>query len=236
VTLAEGLHHVGAVQVAIDGPVASGKSTVAKRLARQLGYTFLDTGALYRATAYLAHRARVDAGDESAVAGLITERSPSVVLDSQDPLSYRILADGELLGGELFSGEVATTVSRIAAMPSVRTKLLAAQRRFADGRNIVMAGRDIGTVVLPEATCKFFLTASIDTRVDRRLRQLEARGIEIDRATLKKDIESRDRRDSSRAVSPLLKASDALEVDTSDMSVDQVVTMLERVVRERMSP
>lgn len=215
----------GVVQIAIDGPVASGKSTVAKKLAARLQYLFLDTGALYRAVAYLA-LAKAHSGDEATIEQLIGAESPQVVVDPQDPLNYRIRVDGRLLREELFRPDVSMTVSRIAAMPLVRRKLLNAQRAFAGERNIVMAGRDIGTVVLPQAQHKFFLTASIDTRVDRRLRQLEARGIQIDRATLKNEIQQRDRRDTSRPVSPLVKAADAIEIDTSHLSAETVVALL----------
>lgn len=218
------------MQIAIDGPVASGKSTVAKKLAARLRFLFLDTGALYRAVAYLA-LAKAQSADEATIEQLIGPESPQVVVDPQDPLNYRIRADGRLLREELFTPDVSMTVSRIAAMPLVRRKLLNAQRAFAAERNIVMAGRDIGTVVLPQAQHKFFLTASIDTRVDRRLRQLEARGIQIERATLKSEIQNRDRRDTSRPVSPLVKAADAIEIDTSNLSAEAVVDLLADLVR-----
>jgi len=223
-----------AIQIAIDGPVASGKSTVAKRLAARLGFLFLDTGALYRAVAYMALEHAASLTDEEAIVALIAVGSPGVVIDPSDALNYRISVGGKLLREELFLPDVSRAVSRVAAMPKVRHKLLNAQRAFAEDRNIVMAGRDIGTVVLPRAQRKFFLTASIDTRVDRRLRQLEARGIQIARDTLKTEIQSRDQRDINRAVSPLVKAPDALEVDTSTMSVDAVVDALETAVRARL--
>jgi len=223
------------MQIAIDGPVASGKSTVARKLSGRLGFLFLDTGALYRAVAYLALRKGTSA-DEAAIEALITPRSPEVVVDPNDALNARILVDGKVLREELFAPEVSLTVSRVAAMPAVRRKLLSAQRAFADERNIVMAGRDIGTVVLPRASPKFFLTASLDTRVDRRLRQLAARGIQIERDTLRTEIQNRDRRDSSRAVSPLVRAADATEIDTSDMSVEEVVAVLADAVRARAKP
>ncbi len=223
-----------AIQIAIDGPVASGKSTVAKRLAARLGFLFLDTGALYRAVAYMALEQAASLTDEEAIIALIAAGSPGVVVDPSDALNYRISVGGKLLREELFLPDVSRAVSRVAAMPKVRHKLLNAQRAFAEDRNIVMAGRDIGTVVLPRAQRKFFLTASIDTRVDRRLRQLEARGIQIARDTLKTEIQNRDQRDINRAVSPLVKAPDALEVDTSTMAVDEVVDALETAVRARL--
>ncbi len=219
------------VQVAIDGPVASGKSTVARKLADRLGFVFLDTGALYRAVAYLALERAVVPTDEADVDALVAEHMPEVVTDERDPLTYRILIDGKLLGQELFALPVSQAVSPIAAMPKIRQRLIGVQRSFAEGRDVVMAGRDIGTVVLPEAGFKFYLTASIDARVDRRLRELVALGITIDRETLREEIVIRDQRDTTRAVSPLAPAPDAVLVDTSAMTVDEVVGRLEQMVR-----
>jgi cytidylate kinase len=219
------------IQIAIDGPVASGKSTVAHRLADQLGFVFLDTGALYRAVAYLALERSVSPNDEHSVEALIEAHLPQVVLDPNDPLTYRIRIGGKLLGQELFTLPVSQAVSPIAAMPKIRQRLIGAQRAFAAGRNVVMAGRDIGTVVLPDATFKFYLTASTEARVDRRLRELIALGITIDHDTLRDEIISRDQRDSTRKISPLAKAPDAVEIDTSNMSVNEVVDTIEQRVK-----
>ncbi len=218
------------LQIAIDGPVASGKSTVACKLAEQLGFAFLDTGALYRAVAHLALERHVAPDDETRVDQLLVKSVPEVVVDGRNPLRYRIRIDGKLLAQELFAPSVSQAVSPIAAMPMVRRRLIGAQRAFAANRNVVMAGRDIGTVVLPEARYKFFLTASVDARVDRRLRELHALGINIDREALREEILGRDARDTMRKVSPLAKARDAIEIDTSDMTVEEVVTTLERAV------
>jgi cytidylate kinase len=219
------------VQIAIDGPVASGKSTVACKLAEQLGFAFLDTGALYRAVAYLALERHIAADDESRVDELIATKIPEVVLDADNPLRYRIRIDSKLLAQELFAPSVSQAVSLIAAMPKVRQRLIGAQRAFAADRNVVMAGRDIGTVVLPKARFKFYLTASIDARVDRRLRELIALGINIDRDALRSEILSRDARDTTRKVSPLAKAPDAVEIDTSNLTVEEVVDELVRAVQ-----
>ncbi|HXW51117.1 MAG TPA: (d)CMP kinase [Candidatus Acidoferrales bacterium] len=223
------------VQVAIDGPVASGKSTVAKQLAQRLGFAFLDTGALYRAVAYMALARRIAPNDEHAVASLATLAVPEVVPDEGDPRTYRIRLEDRLLGPELFTPEVSQAVSPIAAMPVVRTRLIEAQRAFAVGRDVVMAGRDIGTVVLPQARFKFFLTASVDARVDRRLRELHQAGVSISREELRDEIVARDLRDTTRAVSPLAKAADAVVVETSDMPVEDVVDTLERAVTAKQS-
>jgi cytidylate kinase len=218
------------VHVAIDGPVASGKSTVARILADRLSFAFLDTGALYRAVAYQALEQDIPL-EEDPVDKLIAQHMPEVVLDDLDPLTYRIRIDGKLLGQELFALPVSQAVSPIAAMPKVRLRLVGAQRAFAEGRDVVMAGRDIGTVVLPDAPFKFYLTASIDARVDRRLLELHALGVLIDRETLHEEIMARDKRDTTRTVSPLARASDAVEIDTSHITVDMVVDKLERTVR-----
>ncbi len=219
------------VQIAIDGPVASGKSTVAKRLAERLGFAFLDTGALYRAVAYVALNAGVASDDAVGVDKLVARATPEVVLDQRNPLSYRIRIDGKLLGRELFSPQVSQAVSPIAAMPAVRQRLIGAQRAFAEKRDVVMAGRDIGTVVLPDARFKFFLTASVDARVDRRLRELHEAGIRMERDELRREIILRDKRDTTREVSPLMRAPDAIEIDTSDLTVEQVADALERTVK-----
>jgi cytidylate kinase len=136
---------------------------------------------------------------------------------------------------ELFKPEVSRAVSSIAAMRAVRERLVPVQRRFADERDVVMAGRDIGTVILPKATVKFFLTASLDARTDRRLAELREQGIQIERAQLRAEIERRDQRDSDRAASPLVRAADAVEIDTSPLSVDEVVDELERRVKRAVA-
>lgn len=224
------------VQIAIDGPVASGKSTVAKRLAQRLGFAFLDTGALYRAVAFMALANGVKPNDGRGVDALAERALPEVVSDERDPRSYRIRLDGRLLGPELFTPAVSQAVSPIAAMPAVRKRLIGAQRAFALHRDVVMAGRDIGTVVLPQARFKFFLTASVDARVDRRWRELHDAGIRITREELHDEIVARDLRDTTRAVSPLAKATDAIVVDTSDLTIEEVADSLERTVAARNRP
>ncbi|MBC5825335.1 MAG: (d)CMP kinase [Candidatus Eremiobacteraeota bacterium] len=217
--------------VAIDGPVASGKSTVARLLAIDLGATFLDTGALYRAVAYLALCARADPNDDATVLRLLAAHPPAVKAGPQ-PLQYSIAVDGQTLDRQLFTPSVSRAVSAVAAMPEVRHRLIGVQRAFAAERDVVMAGRDIGSVVLPNADFKFFLTASLDARVQRRLRELVQQGIDIDAAALREEIKGRDDRDAGRALSPLVKAPEALEIDTSAMSVGEVVQTLSAIVRK----
>lgn len=221
------------LQVAIDGPVASGKSTVARLLAQRLGCIFLDTGALYRAVALLALERGLDAHDENAIAALLDDSEPQIAPDASAALGYRIRIDGRAVADELFSADVSRAVSPIAAMAPVRKRLLGVQRDFADERDIIMAGRDIGSVVLPNAEIKFYLTASVESRVARRYAELRSKNIDIDRDALHREIEQRDERDRSRPISPLVKTPDAMEIDTSHMSVREVVAELERRVRER---
>lgn len=218
------------LQIAIDGPVASGKSTVAARLAQRLHCAFLDTGALYRAVAWLALKRGISADDERAVLALLDREMPAIVAPGPAGRAV-VVADGKELGNELFTHEVSRAVSSIAAMPGVRERLVPAQRSFAEKRSVVMAGRDIGTVILPRASVKFFLTATLDARVDRRLRELEARGLDIDGEKLRTQVQRRDERDTGRDISPLAKAPDAIEIDTTNMTLDEVVDELERRVR-----
>lgn len=220
----------GPLHIAIDGPVASGKSTVARLLAARLHCFFLDTGALYRAVALVSLRRAIAPDDEAAVGALADALDLQTAPDSAEPLGYSVIADGVRLGQELFSPEVSRAVSFVAAMPRVRARLIGAQRDFAEGRDVIMAGRDIGSAVLPKARFKFYLTATVDARVDRRLAELRAAGNPTTREQLRADIERRDARDTTRAASPLVKAADAIEIDTSAMSIDDVVEKLAQVI------
>lgn len=218
------------LQIAIDGPVASGKSSVAARLAKRLGCAFLDTGALYRAVAWLTLARGLAPDDESRVVDVLEREPPTIRFDDRSARAV-IAAGGRELDRELFSADVARAVSPIAAMPRVRERLVPIQREFADDRDVVMAGRDIGTVILPDALAKFYLTASLEIRVERRYRQLSARGVSVEREALRKQIERRDARDTNREASPLAIAPDATTVDTTSLTLDQVVDELERRVR-----
>jgi len=217
-------------QVAIDGPVASGKSTVARLLAERLGWKFFDTGALYRAVAYLALEAGENPSDERAVTELLSRTMPQVTADRRNGLHYSVSLAGRTLIRELFTPQVSQAVSAVAAMPQVRQRLIGTQRAFAQDHDVVMAGRDIGSVVLPDAAFKFFLTATLEARVDRRLRQLLSQGVDIQRGALRHEIERRDERDATRSASPLVRAPDAQEIDTSQLAVSQVVAKLSAIV------
>lgn len=212
------------LHVAIDGPAASGKTTVARRVARHLRVLYLDTGAMYRALAYLALQTRTEIDNAAALWRLCETGLVRVDLDETAPLGFRIFAaDAELNDAILQSNEVTAIVSTIAAHREVREAMVEAQRAIAARGSVVMAGRDIGTVVLPQARVKIFLTASVAARVERRHAQLARAGVDASVHHLEEEIEERDRLDRSRAVAPLVPASDAHVIDSSEMTIQQVV-------------
>jgi cytidylate kinase len=212
------------MQIAIDGPAASGKTTAARRVAQRLRVLYLDTGAMYRAVAYLALRTQTDVDNGVALAHLARVQPIGVALDEASPMGFRISVGGrELSERELQSNEVTAIVSTVAAHAAVRAAMVDAQRRIAQQGSVVMAGRDVGTVVLPNAPVKIFLTASIPARVERRRAQLLAAGVDVDVHRLAEEIEERDRLDRTRAISPLAPAPDAHVIDSSAMSVEEVV-------------
>jgi cytidylate kinase len=217
----------GFAHVAIDGPAGSGKTTVARALARRTGTLYLDTGAMYRAVALLVLHGGEDASSEAAVVALARAHPVRVELDPLSPLGFRIYAGDQQLGDELYQNDVSRLASVVAAHPGVRNLMVERQRAIAGAGPIVMAGRDIGTVVLPDAPVKVFLTASLAERVDRRRADLAERGTAVEAAELRGELEERDRLDVSRAVAPLRPAPDAHTIDSSGLSVAEVV---ERIV------
>ena len=223
------------LQIAIDGPAASGKTTVARALADRLNVLYLDTGAMYRALAYTALRTQTDLDNENALVRLCEQHRIRVELDRNSPLGFRIFTGThELTQGELESPEVTAVVSTIASHARVREAMVREQRRIAQEGPVVMAGRDIGTVVLPEAPYKIFLTASVEARVARRREQLVRAGVDVSVHELTKDIEERDRLDENRTISPLRQASDAHRIDSSNLSVKEVVEQICRIVEARV--
>ena len=221
------------LQIAIDGPAASGKTTVARRLADRLNVLYLDTGSMYRALAYLALATQTDLDNEPALLRLAAQNALDVRLDRQAPLGFRIFAgSNELTAEQLESTQVTAVVSTVAAHARVREAMVKEQRAIAGQGPVVMAGRDIGSVVLPDALVKVFLTASVQARVKRRGAQLAAAGVDVNAHELAREIEERDRLDETRAVSPLRKAADAHTIDSSSLGVDEVVDRVSALVRE----
>ncbi|HEY3236911.1 MAG TPA: (d)CMP kinase [Polyangiaceae bacterium] len=227
--------------VAIDGPAGAGKTTVTRRVAERLGYLLVDTGALYRAVALAAVRLGVDWSDETAVGKLahdLAERS-SIRMEPDARRGQRILLEGEDISDAIRTQQIAEGASRVSAIASVRAALLDLQRAAGSSGAVVLEGRDIGTVVFPNAQAKFFLTASVEVRARRRLAELTARGISADPSAVLREVVERDQRDSTRAVAPLRRAPDAALVDSSQLSVeevaDQIVEKVRRVEQEMRS-
>jgi cytidylate kinase len=218
--------------VAIDGPAGSGKSTVARRLAKRLGVPYLDTGAMYRALGLLASERGVDPDDAEAAGGLAASARLELSLASDG--SATLLLGGEAIDERIRRPEVAALTSRLAVHPAVRARMVELQRGFVRRHGGVLEGRDIGTRVVPETPHKFYLDAAPEVRAARRLAELRGKGMAVEATALAREIDERDARDRSRPESPLAAAPDAVEVDTTGMTLDQVVDRLERAVRERL--
>ena len=208
--------------VAIDGGVATGKSAVGKRVAERLGLPFIDSGLMYRAITRLAAERGIDPAGAEAVTRLA--ESVQLTIDGE-----RVWADGKELTEGIYDADFAEALPRISAIPGVRAALVEQQRRLGRG-GVVMAGRDIGTVVFPNADHKFFLTASLDEKVRRRAAQYERRGERVDPEVMRREVEARDLVDTERAVAPLRAAPDAVVIDTDNLDVDQVVDVIVRLV------
>lgn len=219
------------VSIAIDGPSGAGKSTLAKRLAKELGYIYVDTGAMYRSIGLYALRQGVDPKNADAVQALL----PDIQLDIrlQDG-SQHVYLNGEDVSTDIRAEAVGMAASAVSAHPAVRAFLLDTQRNLAKGQNILMDGRDIGTVVLPDATVKIFLTASPEARAERRRKELEEKGQPADFATVLADIQQRDYQDTHRAIAPLKQADDAILVDTSSIGFDESFALLKRTILEHI--
>lgn len=217
--------------IAIDGPAGSGKSTVARAVADRLGYLYIDTGAMYRAVAYRALRDGVSIADEERLTQLAEGMQMEFVQDADGAL--RLIVDGEDVSAAIRTPVVSQLASPVSVLAGVRQRLVALQRQMgADGR-VVMEGRDIQTVVFPEAEVKVFLTASDDQRARRRYLELRQRGEEITFEQVKREMQERDQRDSQRSLAPLARAPDAVEIDTDRKSIDEVVEAVLQVVRQK---
>ena len=214
--------------ITIDGPAGAGKSTAARMLADRLGFEFLDTGAMYRAVAWACVDRSVDLNDAVAVA----EMAAGISIQFEDD---RIICNGQDVTSEIRSAEASHAASIVAAVPAVRLEMVRLQRESAAGHNYVTEGRDQGSEVFPNAECKFFLTADPNERAERRLLELQSRGQSGSINEVLQQIVDRDERDRSREIGPLVKAADAVEVDTSGQTVEQVVDFLEQTSRERLA-
>ena len=217
--------------VAIDGPAGAGKSTAARELAERLGYVLVDTGALYRGAALCALERNVDWDDPEALGQLVAALSLSFERSEHDGL--RLMIDGADRTADIRTPEISTGASRVSRHASVRRALLGLQRKLGASGGVVLEGRDIGTVVFPDAEVKIFLTASDEARARRRYDELLRTGHQTDFERVLDDIRERDRLDSERDIAPLRAANDALVVDTSEMELPAVIAELERVVRSR---
>ena len=217
--------------VALDGPSGSGKSTVAKLLAKKFNILYLDTGAMYRACALKAISMGVDVQDNIAVNALMQSLNLEIVY--QDGTQHTIL-DGKDVSEDIRRPEVSMAASKISALQCVREKMVEMQRRIASEQSCVLDGRDIGSFVLPKAEFKFYVTATSEVRAKRRYDELKAKGFQVDLKALQKEIEERDRNDSTREFSPLKQAEDAVLVDTSGLSVDEVVQTICSKIQEKV--
>lgn len=210
--------------IAIDGPSGAGKSTVAKAVAKKLGFNCLDTGAMYRSVAWYALDAGVDLSDAAALGRIAAEQKISFGHVEGDPVPRRVFIDGTEVTDAIRTARIDRSVSAVSAHPGVRSALVDQQRRIAREGDFVIEGRDIGTVVFPDAEVKAFLTASNEERARRRVRQNELRGVgSVDFAEVLADIEHRDELDSSRAASPLVAADDAVLIDSTGKTIDDVI-------------
>lgn len=207
------------INIAIDGPAGAGKSTIAKEIARNLGFMYVDTGAMYRAIAWHLLRNQIPAEDTNAVEASLADITIRITYSGGE---QQIILNGENITGQLRQEEVGNMASKSAANPKVRAKLLQLQRDLARENDVVMDGRDIGTFVLPEADVKIYLTASVEERAKRRYLELEAKGMTADLEKIKEDIRTRDYQDMNRSIAPLKKAEDALVVDSSKMTISEV--------------
>ena len=219
--------------IAIDGPAGAGKSTIAKRLSKELGYQYVDTGAIYRTVAYFLDLLGVSPKDADGVSRYISELTIQIEYDA-DGLQH-MLMNGMDVTGEIRTQDISQKASLVSAHPEVREMLLDMQRDVAKAYNVIMDGRDIGTVVLPKADVKIFLTASPEVRAKRRTDELLAKGQKADFDTILKEIQQRDYQDTHRPIAPLKMARDSVKVDTSDMDIDTVIATIREIIAQKVS-
>lgn len=216
--------------IAIDGPAGAGKSTIARRVARELSFIYVDTGAMYRAMALYLLRRKVNRDDTEQIGNICQDAEISIEYQNGEQI---VLLNGENVNSYLRTEEVGNMASVSSAVPRVREKLLSLQRKLAKDMSVVMDGRDIGTTILPDADVKIYLTASSLTRARRRYLELQEKGTVCNLDDIQKDIEERDQRDMSREISPLRQAEDAVLVDSSDLTIQQVVDRILQIFRSK---
>ena len=219
------------VSVAIDGPVGAGKSSIARNAAKKLGYIYVDTGALYRAVGLYCHRNNVDMQNTNAVNAVLTDIHPEIRLIDG---TQHIYLNGEDVSEEIRLPEISMAASAVSAIPAVRAALLNLQRDMTKANNVIMDGRDIGTVVLPNATVKIFLTAAAEIRAKRRYDELCAKGVQTTFEEVLSDLNTRDYNDSHRETAPLKQADDAVLADTSALDFEQSCELICNIIKERL--
>lgn len=215
--------------IAIDGPAGAGKSTIAKKLAKELGFVYVDTGAMYRAMALYFIQNGIDSGDEVSISEACERVNITIRYEDGE---QQVILNGENVNGFIRKEEVGNMASATSGYAKVRTKLVELQQQLAKTTDVIMDGRDIGTVVLPDAQVKVYLTASVSTRAKRRYEELQEKGQECDLGQIEKDIETRDYQDMHRENSPLKQAGDAVLVDSSDMNIEQVVETIKNIYKD----
>lgn len=220
------------IQIAIDGPAAAGKSTIAKKTAELLGYTYVDTGAMYRAITYKALQQNIDLQDEDKLTNLLKETSIEL---KPSPEGQLVFLDNVAVTEDIRSKEVTSSVSAVAAHASLREEMVNRQKEMGINGSIVMDGRDIGTHVLKDAELKIFMSASVEERANRRYLENQKRGMDSDLEELKQEIALRDKLDSERVASPLIQADDAIFIDTTYLTVEEVSEKIMQLAKERMS-
>jgi len=216
--------------ITIDGPAGAGKSTIARALAKRLKFSYLDTGAMYRALTLKALEQKIDLRDESALVKLA--KQTQIDLQSDDHQSLKVLLDGRDVTGAIRSLEVTNNTFYIARAAGVREIMVQWQRKIGEKRNVVVEGRDVGTVIFPKAAKKFYLDADFEERVKRRARELKEQGKEFDEMVLKLDLKERDQKDLSRKAGPLKKAKDAIFIDSTHLSVEESVEAIHKLIIE----
>lgn len=216
--------------IAIDGPASSGKSTVAKNIANDLNLIYVDTGAMYRALTYQALKQNINIKDEQALMDLLKE---TVITLKKSEKGQSVFVNDEEVTEHIRQNDVTNTVSVVAAHPQVRTEMVIRQQKLAENNGVVMDGRDIGTVVLPDSDIKIFLVASVKERAERRHKENRSKGIFSDLEQLKKDIAERDYKDSTRDTSPLKQAEDAIRIDTTKLSIEEVVIKVKDLIHSK---